>query len=337
MSRTRQLTLAGASVLALLVSLFAAIRIGATGIGYADIGRVLGTHIGLPVQPLPRLTDSVIWQLRVPRVLLAALVGAVLAVCGAVLQAVTRNSLADPYLLGVSNGASAGAVAVVVIGIGAGSVGVMGGAFIGAALAFALMLVLLRRSALHTVRIVLIGVIVGQLFAAITSLILMASANPDTTRAITYWLLGSMSSARWDSVAVGAVVAAIGLTVIWLCARSLDALALGHETAAGLGVDVLRIRITLLVATALLTSVAVASVGAIGFVGLIVPHGVRFLTGPKHRVLLPYTALVGALFLVWTDALARVAYAPQEVPVGVFTALLGVPLFLLVSRKRGEL
>ncbi|ALG08748.1 FecCD family ABC transporter permease [Kibdelosporangium phytohabitans] len=337
MSRARRIALAAAAPLALLVTLLVAVRIGATGVGYADIGRVIGTHLGLPVQPLPRLTDSVIWQLRIPRVLLAALVGAALAVCGAVLQAITRNSLADPYLLGVSNGASTGAVAVVVLGVGASSIGITGGAFAGAALAFTLMLLLLRRSKLHTVRIVLIGVIVGQLFAAVTSLILMASADPDTTRAITYWLLGSLSSARWDSVVVTAIAAAVGLGVIWVCARSLDVLALGHETAAGLGVDVRRTRLVLLVATALLTSVAVASVGAIGFVGLIVPHGVRFLVGPEHRVLLPYTALVGAMFLVWTDALARVAYAPREVPVGVFTALVGVPLFLLVSRKRGEL
>lgn len=336
MSRTRKLTLFGTGVLLLAGSLLTAVRIGSTGIGYADIGRVVGTHFGLPVTPLPRLTDSVIWDLRIPRVVLAAMVGAVLAVCGAVLQGVTRNSLADPYLLGVSNGASAGAVVVIVLGVGASAVGITGGAFTGAALSFALMLLLLRRNRLSTVRIVLTGVIVGQLFAAVTSLILMSSADPDTTRAITYWLLGSLSSARWESVVIGGIAAVVGLTAIWLCTSALDSLALGTETAAGLGVNVRRTRVVLLMATALLTSVAVASVGAIGFVGLIVPHGVRFLVGPKHRVLLPFTALAGAIFLVWTDALARIAYAPREVPVGVFTALVGVPLFLLVLRKRGE-
>ncbi|MCE7011065.1 iron ABC transporter permease [Kibdelosporangium philippinense] len=139
------------------------------------------------------------------------------------------------------------------------------------------------------------------------------------------------SSARWESVAISAVTAVVGLAAIWLCTRALDTLALGTETAAGLGVNVRRTRVVLLVATALLTSVAVASVGAIGFVSLIVPHGVRFLVGPTHRVLLPFTALAGAIFLVWTDALARISYAPREVPVGVFTALVGVPLFLLAA------
>ncbi|WHT23269.1 iron chelate uptake ABC transporter family permease subunit [Crossiella sp. CA-258035] len=321
----------------LVVSMGLAVRIGVSGVGFAEIGRTLGVRLGLPVTPLPRLLDSVIWELRVPRVLLAALVGALLAVCGAALQGVTRNALADPYLLGVSNGASAGAVAVVVIGAGAGALGVTGGALAGALLSFGLMMLLLRRSGMHTARIVLTGVIVGQLFAAVTSLILMASADPDTTRAITYWLLGSMASARWDAVLVCAIAGAVGLVVIWLCAGALDGFAFGSDTAASVGVDVRTTRLVLLVATALLTSVAVASVGAIGFVGLIVPHGVRFLVGPLHRVLLPFTAVAGAVFLVWTDALARVAFAPREVPVGVFTALVGVPLFLLVLRRRGEL
>jgi len=146
-----------------------------------------------------------------------------------------------------------------------------------------------------------------------------------------------MAPARWDSVVVCAVAVAIGLPVIWLFSSALDGFAFGTDTAASLGIDVRTVRTVLLVATALLTAVAVSAVGAIGFVGLIVPHGVRFLVGPLHRLLLPVSALVGAAFLAWTDALARVVFAPLEVPVGVFTALLGVPLFLLVLRKRGEL
>jgi iron complex transport system permease protein len=283
------------------------------------------------------LTDSLIWQLRLPRVLMAALVGALLAICGTVLQAVTRNALAEPYLLGVSHGASAGAVIVVVLGIGGGAVGLTGGAFTGALLSLGLVLLLLRRRGLDSVRVVLTGVVVGYLFQAVMSLILMASADAETTRAITYWLLGSMASARWDAVIVCAVATIVGLVVFWANASALDGLTFGADTATSLGIDVRTTRRTLLVITALLTAVAVASVGAIGFVGLIVPHAVRFLAGPLHRALLPFSALTGAIFLVWTDALARVAYAPREVPVGVFTALLGVPLFLLILRRRGEL
>ncbi|HEY9368553.1 iron ABC transporter permease [Streptomyces sp.] len=322
---------------ALAGSVAAAVRIGAADVGWIDLARVLGVHLGLDVAPLPPLLDSLIWDLRLPRVLMAALVGASLAVCGAVLQAVTRNALADPYLLGVSSGASMGAVIVVVLGIGATTLGVTGGALAGALLSFGLLLLLLRRTGLDSVRIVLTGVVVGQLFTALTSLVLMASADADTTRAVTHWLLGSMAPARWDTVVVCAIVTPLGLSAAWLCSNALDGLAFGADTAASLGIGVRHTRMLLLVVTAALTAVAVATVGAIGFVGLIVPHGVRFLVGPLHRVLLPYAALAGAVFLVWTDALARIAFAPREVPVGVITALLGVPLFLLVLRKRGEL
>ncbi|WP_367127359.1 FecCD family ABC transporter permease [Saccharothrix sp. HUAS TT1] len=322
----------------LAASLVAAVRVGiGGGIGWAEIGRSVGGRLGLPVPPLPGLTDSLIWDLRVPRVLLAALVGASLAVCGAALQSVTRNALADPYLLGVSSGASTGAVLVVVVGFAGSQLGMTGGAFLGALVSFALLMLLLRRRGLDSVRIVLTGVVVGQLFTALTSLVLMSTGDADSTRALTHWLLGSMAPARWQSVVVCAVACAVGLLVVWLCSSALDGLAFGSDTATSLGVDVRVVRVVLLVTTSLMTAVAVAAVGAIGFVGLIVPHGVRFLVGPLHRVLLPLSAVVGAVFLVWTDALARVAFAPLEVPVGVFTALLGVPLFLLVLRRRGEL
>ncbi|MFJ5876581.1 FecCD family ABC transporter permease [Streptomyces sp. NPDC093088] len=334
-ARTLLLFLLAAAVLA--GSVAAAVRIGTADVAWSGLGRALGTRLGLDVQPLPPLIDSLVWDLRLPRVLMAALVGASLAVCGTVLQAVTRNALADPYLLGVSSGASTGAVTVIVLGVGASTLGITGGALVGALLSFGLLLLLLRRTGLDSVRIVLTGVVVGQLFAALTSLVLMASADADTTRAVTHWLLGSMAPARWDTVAVCAVVTPLGLTVAWLRANALDGLAFGADTAASLGIGVRHTRLLLLVVTAVLTAVAVATVGAIGFVGLIVPHGVRFLVGPMHRVLLPYAALAGAVFLVWTDALARIAFAPREVPVGVITALLGVPLFLLVLRRRGEL
>ncbi|WP_329098589.1 FecCD family ABC transporter permease [Streptomyces sp. NBC_01439] len=329
-------------VLVLVASVAAGTRIGSADVGWTDLGRVLGARLGLATEPLPPLLDSLVWDLRLPRVLMAALVGAALAVCGTVLQAVTRNALADPYLLGVSSGASVGAVTVAVLplplsGLGAGTLGITGGALLGALLSFGLLLALLHRTGLDSVRIVLTGVVVGQLFTALTSLVLMASADADTTRALTHWLLGSMAPARWDAVAVCAVVTPLGLAAAWLCANALDGLAFGADTAASLGIAVRRTRMLLLVVTAVLTSVAVATVGAIGFVGLIVPHGVRLLAGPLHRVLLPHAALAGAVFLVWTDALARVAFAPREIPVGVITALLGVPLFLLVLRRRGEL
>lgn len=323
-------------VVVLVGSAGASLAIGAGDVGYGEIARVLGARLGLDVPPLPPLRESLIWDLRLPRVLMAAVVGAALAVCGAVLQALTRNALADPYLLGVSSGASTGAVVVVVSGVGS-AVGVTGGALAGALASFGVLMLLLRRSCLDSLRVVLTGVVVGQLFTALTSLVLMASGDADTTRAITYWLLGSLASARWDGVILCAVATVGGLLAARRYAHALDALAFGADTAASVGVDVRSTRAVLLVVTSVLTAVAVAAVGAIGFVGLIVPHGVRFLAGPLHRVLLPLSALAGAVFLVWADALARVLLAPQELPVGVLTALAGVPLFLLILKRRGEL
>jgi iron complex transport system permease protein len=322
---------------AVVASLVAAMVIGSGGVGFAELVRVFAGHLGFDVEPLPRLLDSLVWHLRIPRVLMAAVVGAALAICGAVLQAVTRNALAEPYLLGVSHGASTGAVLVVVLAVGGGVLSVSAGALAGALGSFGLLLALLGRRGLGSVRVVLTGIVIGLLFEAITYLILMASSDADTTRAVTYWLLGSMAPARWGSLTVTAVVAALGLLVLWLHATTLDAFAFGTDTAASLGIDVRRTRLVLLVVTAVLTSVVVASVGAIAFVGLIVPHGVRLVSGPLHRTLLPLSALAGAVFLVWADALSRIAFAPREVPVGVFTALVGVPLFLLVLRRRGEL
>ncbi|MFD9892471.1 FecCD family ABC transporter permease [Amycolatopsis sp. NPDC059027] len=331
---TWMLFVIGLAALALSVGI--ATCVGANGVGLSELARAVGTRLGLPVEPLPRLLDSLIWQLRVPRVLLAALIGAMLAVSGTVLQGLTGNALADPYLLGVSNGASVGAVSMTLLGLGGSALGLSGGALLGALLSFGLMMLLLR-GGMRTVRIVLTGVVVGQLFAALTSLLIMASADAETTRAITYWLLGSMTSARWDSVVVCAIACAVGVAACWNRSQALDAFAFGEDTAESLGISVRATRIGTLVMTALLTSVAVASVGAVGFVGLIVPHAARFMVGPRHRVLTPFAAIMGALFLVWTDALARVALAPREAPVGVITAVIGVPLFLLILRRRGEL
>lgn len=320
----------------LLLAMAVSLRLGAADARWDEIADVLAAHLGLPSDAVPPVVDSVLWELRVPRVLAAATFGATLAVCGATLQALTRNALAEPYLLGISGGASAGAVVVAVLGVGA-SVGLTGGAIAGGLVALALLLLLLRRSGLDSTRVVLTGVIVGQLCSAIMSLVLMAAGDADSTRAITFWLLGSVGNARWETVALGAGVLAVGLAVVQWHASALDSLALGGDTAASLGIDVRRTRLVLLVTVSVLTASAVAAVGAIGFVGLVVPHAVRFVVGPLHRALLPVSALLGAVLLVVTDAVCRVAFTPREVPVGVVTALIGVPCFLLVMRRRGEL
>ena len=334
MTRARSLaTLAGLSA-ALLGVLVLALLAGGGTVSTVDTVRSVGTHLGLPVPPLPRLTDSIVWQLRVPRVLLAAVAGAGLAACGCVLQAVTRNALAEPYLLGVSSGASTGAVLVLVLGVGSGALSLSGGALVGGLVSFGIVFLLMGRGPVTSSRIVLTGVVVGQLFSALTSLVVTAFGDADSTRGLTYWLLGSLAAARWPSVLLCAVVVVVAAAAFQLVAPSLDALSFGQDAAASLGVDVRVLRVVVLVGAAAATAAIVAAVGAIGFVGLIVPHAARLLVGPGHRLLLPVSVLAGAVFLVLADLLGRLAFAPQQVPVGVVTALVGVPVFLLVLRRR---
>ena len=333
---TRLVLPAAAAVLVLSVA--GAVTVGVADLSIGEVFGTIGAHLGLPVTPLPALADSIVWDLRLPRVLLAALVGGGLAVCGAVLQALTRNALADPYLLGISAGASTGAVTVLVLGLGAGAVALSTGAFLGGAAAFALALLLAGRRWTEPARILLAGVAVAQLFSAATSLIVVADATAQNTRSVTFWLLGSLSGASWPAVALCAAAVAAGLLVCWASAPALDAFSFGADVAQSLGFSPARVRALLFAITAMLAAVLVAASGAIGFVGLTIPHAARLLVGARHRALLPACAITGAAFLIWADTAARTTFAPQEIPVGVVTALIGVPVFALVLRRsaRGQ-
>ena len=324
------LTTLGLGLLALLLaSLVLAVTIGPADIEPLEVWQTIFHHFGLlPESPISRLRDAIIWELRLPRVLAAAAVGAGLALCGAVMQALTRNPLADPYLLGLSSGASLGAVAFLL----AGATLLMPlGAFLGAGAAMALTLLVTQLLGGATpTRAILAGISVSALAAAATSFLIFWSSTGDSYREILSWLMGSLSGVVWPEawLAMAALTLA-GLPVL-LAGRSLDAFAFGDTAAATLGVEVERLRWLLLGGTALLTGVLVSIGGAIGFVGLIVPHLVRLLTGSRHRVLLPVAMLLGASFMVWTDTAARGLFAPRELPVGIITALLGAPIFLAV-------
>ncbi|MFC8345133.1 FecCD family ABC transporter permease [Streptomyces sp. NPDC057280] len=330
--RTSLLT--GGGLAALLASVAVAVTFGPADISTGDVWASVAAHLGLGESTLAPLRDGIVWNLRMPRTLLAAVCGSGLAVCGAVMQSLLRNPLADPFVLGVSSGASTGAVAVVVLGVGGGAVSLSAGAFLGALLSFALVLLLSHTLGGSTDRVVLSGVAAMQLFSALTSFIVLTSADAETTRGVLFWLLGSLTGADWGQVLLCAVVLAVVLIVCLGYARTLDAFAFGDEAAAGLGVRVARTRLVLLCATALLTAVLVSCAGAIGFVGLVLPHATRALTGAGHARLLPVTALTGAVFLVWADTLARTVLDPQEVPVGVVTSLIGVPAFVAVLYRR---
>jgi iron complex transport system permease protein len=263
---------------------------------------------------------SIVRELRLPRALLAFAVGGSLGVCGGALQAMIRNPLADPYLLGLSGGSGLGAVVAISLG-GGGRLSVPLAAFAGAMLAIALVyrLSLVEGRRMDVRVLLLAGVVVGAFAVAVMSAFL--------------WLLGGFGGASWQGLGTFALYATIPLALLFANARALDLLALGEDSAQHLGVELERTKRVVYLSTGLLTAVGVATCGIIGFVGLVVPHAVRRLWGPLHRTLLPITFLVGGAFLVLADALARTVVRPLELPVGVVTALVGVPLFALLLRR----
>jgi iron complex transport system permease protein len=319
----------------LLASIAISTTIGAAEVTAMETVEVIGAKLGLWDTDLSVIRQAVVWELRLPRVLMAVTCGAGLGVCGAVLQSLLRNPLADPYLLGISAGASTGAVTVVVLGAGIGAAGLTIGAFAGSLIAFVLVMVLGSVAGGGSARVVLAGVAASQLFSAITSYIVIISADAEQTRGVMFWLLGSLARARWDGVVLTAVVCVAALVVCLVRAADLDALAFGERSATSLGVDVRMLRGVLLTTTALLTATLVSSAGAIGFVGLVLPHAARLLVGPSNRLVLATAALLGAILLIWVDALGRTVAAPVEVPVGVITALVGVPAYVVLLARKG--
>ncbi|WP_242587684.1 iron ABC transporter permease [Streptomyces sp. MST-110588] len=346
--------------IALLVALTAAVSFGSTDIAPGQVWSVVFRRLSGEA-PRPGTDDLIVWQLRVPRALLAAFVGAGLGLIGTAAQALVRNPLADPYLLGISNGASLGAVAAIVLGTGlgtglgagagadagagsgsgAGAGGVTSGlslslaAFAGALAAFALVWLLARRGGgFSPLRLVLAGVGIGQFLSGFTSYLVLQAGDEQQTRGVLFWLMGSLSGATWSALALPVVAVLAGLLFLQSRARALNAMTMGDETAASVGVDVVRLRRLLFVVTSLLTGVLVSVSGAIAFVGLMVPHLCRLVVGGDHRRMLPLAALTGALLLVVVDIVCRTAMSDQELPVGVVTALIGAPVLLLVLDRR---
>ncbi|GAA5115120.1 iron chelate uptake ABC transporter family permease subunit [Alloalcanivorax gelatiniphagus] len=325
--------------LGLVATVLAGVAIGAVAVPMATVARVVVHHlVGWPGEPTwSAPVDAIVWQVRLPRVLLGALVGAGLSICGVALQAMVRNVLADPYLLGVNSGASSGAAAAILFGVGAGflehALQVM--AFLGA-LAASLLVFLVARSAgrVTSVRMLLAGVAVGYALYALTSFLVFASGSAEGARSVMFWLLGSLGLARWHlpfAVVAVVVLGSVALLTVW--GRRLDALAVGDETAHTLGVRPERFRLQLLGVVALCVGVAVSAAGSIGFVGLVVPHLARRAVGGAHVRVVVVAALMGAILLVWADVLARTLFAPQEIPIGIITSLVGAPFLLVLIRR----
>lgn len=314
---------------ALLVAIVAGVAIGEMTIPMETTIAAVTNRLGLTAIALPRIQEAVIWDYRLSRSLVAAFCGAGLALSGAILQSLLRNSLAEPYVLGISAGASTGAVSVMLLGFGAGAISLSAGAFAGALIAF-IFVVMLSSGRQTADRTILAGVAASQLFNALTSYIVSTSANAEQARSVMFWLLGSLAGVRWPEVTLAASVVTIGLIVCIWHARALDAFTFGEDAARSLGIAVRRVRVVLLLVTALMTATIVSMVGAIGFVGLVIPHAARFIVGPGHIRLLPACALIGALFMVLADIVSRIVIAPQILPIGVVTALVGVPFFCVI-------
>lgn len=326
------------SAAVLLAVMLLSIAAGSVTVSAADTGRVILAHLSGKTADVGFTVDQIVWNYRLPRVILAALCGCGLAVAGVILQALVNNPLADPYVLGLSSGASLGAVTVVVTAGGVlGGIGVSAAAFCGAIATIAVVFLLgQQRGRLVPIRLVLAGVAVGYLLLAATNY-LQLRATPNELRAVMFWTMGSVAGASWDRLGPVTVVVLVTVAVVLAFGRRLNVLGTGDEQATALGVDVRTLRIILLVLASLLTGVLIAVAGGIGFVGLMIPHLVRLAFGQDHRRVLPLSALIGAAYLVAVDLLSRTIDAPNELPLGIFTAAFGAPFFLWLLRRNGGL
>lgn len=323
-------------IVSLPVMMVLASTLGEMPVSLSTTAKAIANGLRLSHFPLSPIEAGIIWQYRMSRALMAACSGGGLALCGVVLQALLRNPLAEPYLLGISAGASTGAVCILLLGVGGGILTVSGGAFLGACGAFLIIIVLSRGLSDSPVRIILAGVAGTQLFNAVTACVVSLSANAEQSRSVMFWLLGSLSGVRWPDALLALVVIVAGLLFILCYARSLDTFGLGEEISSTLGTRVVRLRIILLLVTALMTAVIVSTIGAIGFVGLVIPHITKMLTGSSHLITIPVSFLLGAHFVIVSDIVSRTLISHQVIPIGVITALVGAPAFALILYRRRE-
>lgn len=329
-------------VFLLAISAVGAVCIGTVQINYKEAYQIIIQGVsGQALGALSPVHRDIIWDLRLPRVIMAGISGAGLALSGAVLQAVVQNPLAEPYILGIASGASFGAVAAILIG-GTGALfglGIPFWAFCGALGAAFLVLFLAQCGGARTstVKMVLAGAVVTALLGALSNFIIYTANNTEGIRNVAFWSMGSLAGIKWGDLPLPAIVVGIAAGYFLLQARSLNVLLLGEEAAVTLGIELKALRIAALLFTAMVTGVIVSFCGIFGFVGLMVPHTMRAVFGADHRYLLPAVILVGALFMIWADVLARIVLPQGELPVGILTAVLGAPFFIhILFRETGH-
>jgi len=317
----------------LVGAIMVSLSLGAANVGTAEVVRVLMQGVrdpGLTAGP----EGLIILSVRLPRILLAGLVGAALAVAGCSFQALLRNPLADPYILGVSSGSALGAVSAILAGLSTASFGMPLASFSGAIVTVMLVFHVGRVGwGLHTNTLLLAGVIISAFFSAIIMFLISVAQNDDLSK-IVFWLMGDFSFSNYRFILIILPYVLGGIGVLYSYARGFNLMVMGEETAIQLGIDVERLKKVAYIFASLITAAAVSVCGLIGFVGLIIPHAVRILFGPDHRLLIPASALVGASFLICSDTIARTIAAPTELPVGAVTATFGAPFFIYLLKRR---
>ncbi|MGC0365849.1 iron complex transport system permease protein [Rhodococcus sp. 27YEA15] len=333
--RLRARTALPVLLLLTVASAICALAFGAEMLPVSTVVDVVHSRFGGPA--VTRSELAIVWGIRAPRVLLGLVVGAGLAVAGAVVQTLVRNALADPHLLGVSSGASVGATAVITTGLFAGmgiwalSLGAMVGALGAAILVFTIATL---QGGITPLRLVLTGTVTASALSAISSFLVLRTNDSQAAQSVLFWLLGSLAGASWDKLWLPLAVVLVLTVVVFALHGWLDALAAGPDVAASLGIPIRTLRNVLFGVLAALVGTMVAVSGAIAFVGLVIPHVTRMIVGARHRVVLPAAALIGAMFLVWVDVIARTSLRPTEIPLSVVTGVIGAPLFLLLLGRR---
>ena len=339
-TRAQYLSFCGLMLALLCIALVISTLVGSVNISPSVIGKVLINRVSrreVFLVTWEKNTESIIWTLRMPRIFLAFVVGSGLSLCGILMQALTKNSLADPYVLGISSGASAGAVCAILFGWFSffGKYNVIAAATIGAMLALVLALRFASiNNRITSTQLVLSGVAVSALFSAITNYcVYHSNSSNDKVKSALYWMLGSLSGASWEKMYYGFICFIVCAFIIYLFNRPLDILMLGDDVAITLGVNLRQVKWIVIFLSTILTGIIVSISGVIGFVGLVIPHITRSIVGSSHRRLIPAAILIGGFFLIICDVISRVIVSPQELSIGVVTSFLGAPFFVFLVRR----
>ena len=319
--------------LILCISLVTALQFGAKFISLDQIISALMSMID--ANTTASMTDTIITDIRLPRLIYSVLTGIGLSLVGLLMQTVTRNALADPYVLGVSSGASTGAVFAIIMGglpfLGQYNTPIF--AALGAALSIILVLLCVGKSN-SPVKLILIGMGMTGVFSALTMMIIYGAKHEAQVRSAMFWLLGSFAGIQWGDLPLTAIIVTLFMLYIYMFNQDLDVLLLGNHEAAQMGLSVKQLQLSIVIISSVVIATLVSKVGVVGFIGLIIPHLARIIGGPKHKHTLLFSALIGSIVMIWSDVLSRALYSPEEIPIGVLTSLLGAPLFIWIIMNR---